>query len=252
MAGDGWVSVGDACGFMDPLYSQGLDYCCHTIAAAERILLQSIDGGCVKQALCDYDMDYKNSYKRWYESLYHGKYEYIGDAELMWVAFMMDLSTYFLGPIRHVYEDTDGQFGVLPFHGPLGTFFGNIMAKCNERLAIISRKRWAAGVYGDKNLDRRYLVDGFIPRKEVGKKFIKALLMWAKVEIKALFLNPDPKLYAEAEALAMAAAPATPSMASEVAGDADTGEKASDRAAKGKGEGKARATPEAEAVAAKG
>ncbi len=32
IAGPGWQIVGDAAGFMDPLYSQGLDYCAWTVS----------------------------------------------------------------------------------------------------------------------------------------------------------------------------------------------------------------------------
>ena len=203
VADPGWIVVGDAAGFIDPLYSQGLDYCCHTVAAAEKILTKSLDGMCTREAVMCYDDDYRHSYHCWHQSLYHGKYEYIGDAELMWTAFVLDLSAYFLGPVRHVYEDTDKQFGTLPFHGPIGSFFGRLMARYNRRLARIARKRWASGTYGEKNLDRRYLVDGFVPRVEVGKMFLKGLRMWAALEFKTLFLNPDPERYAQAEAQAM-------------------------------------------------
>lgn len=212
VADAGWLVVGDAAGFIDPLYSQGLDYCCHTVAAAEKILISSLIGNCVKQATMDYNEGYTHSYHCWHQSLYSGKYEYIGDAELMWTAFMLDLSAYFLGPVRHVYEDTDGQFGTLPFHGPIGSFFARLMARYNRRLAVIARKRLAAGVYGAKNLDRRYLIDGFIPRTEVGKKFLKGLAMWAKLEFKTLFLNPDPERYAELEAVALKAPTLSPAV----------------------------------------
>ena len=42
IAGPGWQIVGDAASFMDPLYSQGLDYCAWTVSVAvDRIVRES-------------------------------------------------------------------------------------------------------------------------------------------------------------------------------------------------------------------
>ncbi len=42
ICGDGWSCVGDASGFMDPLYSQGLDYCAHTVYASHKLILEAL------------------------------------------------------------------------------------------------------------------------------------------------------------------------------------------------------------------
>ncbi len=38
VAGDGWVLAGDAAGFLDPLYSPGLDFCAFTASAAAALI----------------------------------------------------------------------------------------------------------------------------------------------------------------------------------------------------------------------
>jgi flavin-dependent dehydrogenase len=192
-AGDGWACIGDAAGFMDPLYSQGLDYCAHTAYAVHKIVLKSLDGMDVTKEVRHYAADYKKSYHRWYRALYKGKYEYLGDLELMWPAFLLDLSTYFTGPVYGVYSATDTEFSKLPYIGPGGTFFAWWMRLYNQRLAALARKRRAAGIYGRGNLDRRLLLRaGFAPGLSALKITRAGLWEWAKLEAQSVFLKPLP------------------------------------------------------------
>ena len=46
----------------------------------------------------------------WFNS--QGKYEYMGDLELMWAATLLDLGTYFTGPVHSVYHRTDHAFSI--------------------------------------------------------------------------------------------------------------------------------------------
>ena len=60
----------------------------------------------MQQALSDYDSDYKHSYHCWHQSLYSGKYEYIGDAE---------------APTHRVWgRDCDFPPSGTPMHNPYG------------------------------------------------------------------------------------------------------------------------------------
>ncbi len=198
--GDGWAIIGDAAGFMDPLYSQGLDYCSHTAYAVHTIVKTSLMGQCVKADIADYQERFLVSYMRWFEALYEGKYHYIGDADLMWAAFLLDLSTYFMGPVRLVYDHTDFEFNRLPYHGPAGAFFASFMKFYNGRLRVIGDKRWAAGTYGKNNLDRLLtLKQGFAPNTKMVSVLFQGIRVWLRAEWGALFL-PSPSA---------AAAPAT-------------------------------------------
>ena len=53
VAGHGWTIVGDACGFMDPLYSQGLDFCAHTLYSSYTLLRAYYSGDCIEEGIID-------------------------------------------------------------------------------------------------------------------------------------------------------------------------------------------------------
>ncbi len=191
VAGDGWLVVGDAAGFIDPLYSQGLDYCGHTVYSAKRIIEKSLGGECVKQDVMEYADNYQASYQRWYKALYRGKYRYLGDAELMFAAFVLDVATYFTGPVRLTYNDPEKEFCLFPYHGAIGGRIAKIMAFYNHRLGVLAEKKLAAGVYGRRNLDHRYLLKkGFSPGPEGVKVLLMGIFAWLKCEVSSWFLRP--------------------------------------------------------------
>ena len=77
IAGAGWQIVGDAAAFLDPLYSQGLDYCAWTVSAAvDRIRREDRGESC---DLKDLNERFSRSYRSWFEALYKDKYHYLGD-----------------------------------------------------------------------------------------------------------------------------------------------------------------------------
>ena len=127
----------------------------------------------------------------WFNS--QGKYEYMGDLELMWAATLLDLGTYFTGPVHSVYDRTDHAFSKLPHLGLRGLFFGWWMGLSHRRLAAIARLRMAAGVYGCRNLDQRKLIQpDFTPGPAAVKIIWAGLQQWLKLEIHAWFLKPRP------------------------------------------------------------
>ena len=189
-ADEGWICVGDAAGFIDPLYSQGLDYCAHSVSFAAKIIGKNHRGSCVKADLTDYAQQFVSSYMRWYKALYQGKYRYLGDAELMNAAFWLDIGTYFIGPVRLVHDDPKAEFPRFPYYGTAGKIFANFMKFYNRRLGIIGSRRFAAGKYGQGNLDKRYLIhEGFAPcKKAASKVIIKGIFKWLRLEASAITL----------------------------------------------------------------
>lgn len=151
MIGNRWAMVGDAAGFIDPLYSQGLDYCGHTVSAVTKLIKRAHMGEDVSTTLDYLKGAYKRSYRLWFESLYKGKYNYMGDAELMRISFLMDLATYFVGPVRLVYDHPESEWIRLPYDGAAGNFFAKFMSFYNRRLAAMAKKRLAKGTYGAWN-----------------------------------------------------------------------------------------------------
>lgn len=195
VCGDGWILAGDAAGFMDPLYSQGLDYCAHSTYAAHKIIGKSLKGECVKMALAHHREIYPQSYHRWYNALYRNKYQYIGDADLMHAAFLMDIAAYFIGPVRAVYADADREYSTMPYNGNGGAIFARFMACYNRRLEKIARKRLNAGTYGKNNLKHRYLVYvPFEPNMKAVKHMLHGVRVWLKLELETLFVSPIAEL----------------------------------------------------------
>ena len=186
VCGSGWVVVGDAAGFMDPLYSQGLDYCAHTVSLARNIVCEALDGGDTAESASDFNRDFVESYHRWHNALYRNKYEYLGDAEIMWAAFLMDVGLYYLGPVRLVYDHPETEFPAMPYRGIAGRRVSKWMGFYNRRLTAIARKRLAKGIYGCANHRRRFLVGGFRPDWRVGSTILRGVRQWLWLEIKSL------------------------------------------------------------------
>jgi len=192
VSGNGWTIVGDAAGFMDPLYSQGLDYCAHTVYSSFTMLRDHFSGECVKGKIEEMNREFKRSYFYWFDAIYRDKYWYMGDAELMNAAFLMDIATYFVGPVRLVYTSEDAEFSRMPYYGPAGTLFAKFMALYNRRLVVLAQKKIAKGVYGDKNLDHSFLVTGsFTPSPASMKLLWKGMKVWLKVELRFAFVKPS-------------------------------------------------------------
>ncbi|WP_193214353.1 NAD(P)/FAD-dependent oxidoreductase [Luteolibacter marinus] len=195
VCGDGWILAGDAAGFMDPLYSQGLDYCAHATYAAHKIILKALGGDCMKMALAHHNEIYPQSYHRWYYALYKNKYQYVGDADLMHAAFLMDIAAYFIGPVRAVYANADREYSTMPYNGIGGAIFARFMACYNRRLETIARKRLAAGTYGKNNLKHRFLVHvPFEPNLKAVRHLLHGMRIWFKLELETLFVRPVPAL----------------------------------------------------------
>ncbi|MCB1277474.1 tryptophan 7-halogenase [Prosthecobacter sp.] len=192
VAGNRWIIVGDAAGFMDPMYSHGLDFCGHTVYAACELVKKNLAGEDT-QAITDYlNMAYPRSWRIWFEALYKDKYAYMGDAELMNAAFLLDLATYFIGPVRLVYAHPDYEWTRMPYDGPAGTLFGNFMAFYNRRLASLAQERMRKGIYGRCNNGHVWLPrQSFSPDTSAVRLLWDGLKVWLKAEI-TTWLAPTP------------------------------------------------------------
>lgn len=185
--GNTWAAVGDAAGFMDPLYSHGIDYVGNTVWAVHKIILASLLGENVEARVAWYRKHYQESYRRWFEGLYKDKYHYIGDAELMTAALLLDVGCYFIGPVRLAYMNFEEELSMLPYHGPVGAWFGKFMAFYNRRLARIGRARMERGDFGRKNLDHHHIFrESFMPSYAVRKLIWRGLKIWLRCELSLL------------------------------------------------------------------
>ncbi len=187
VAGPGWQIVGDAAAFLDPLYSAGLDFCSWTVMAAVNRIFAELDGKNVDYA--DINTRFLRSYHGWFQALLKDKYHYLGDAQLMQAAFLMDLGWFFFGPVRELCICPKGGYERFPFDGPVDGAVSRFMAFANMRLTKIALKRRACGVYGASNLDHRMMVSGFEPTPKVLRMVWKGVKLWLRAEWQTLFLS---------------------------------------------------------------
>jgi flavin-dependent dehydrogenase len=208
----GWVTVGDAAGFIDPLYSPGLDFCSYTSYYVADLLACSLAGEDVSDALAYYNEQYPITYRLWFETLYKDKYYYMGDAELMAAALLLDVGTYFIGLVIPVYKDPEAEFLHLPFEGKAGRVFAEMMKFYNRRLVTLAKRRLAKGCHGRRNSGWRELYDGFVPDRRVGKLIRKGLFHWWRAELTNLRLifTPGTQHHAASRSAANSAPVAAP------------------------------------------
>jgi len=188
VCGESWITVGDAAGFIDPLYSPGLDFCSYTSYYVADLLARSLGGEDVSKALSYYNEQYPVTYRLWFETLYKDKYYYMGDAELMAAALLLDVGMYFIGLVIPVYKDPEREFLHLPFEGTPGRAVGAMMKFYNRRLVTLAKRRLMKGCYGRHNAGWRELYDGFVPDRRVGKLIRKGLGHWWRAEMTNLRL----------------------------------------------------------------
>ena len=183
---DGWACVGDAAGFLDPLYSPGLDFAAFTAQSVASHVADACGGKATDVRA--YNRRFAFCFQSWFDCMYRDKYHYIGDAELMAAALLMDVATYHLGPEKQVYSDPATMFEKFPFDGAAGRIAAKLIAFYNRRLVALARKRVAAGTYGARTAGWRLLIPGFThePRQS-GRLLLSGIRRWLQMEFCALW-----------------------------------------------------------------
>ena len=183
-ATDGVVLVGDAAAFMDPFYSPGLDWISFSTSAAVTLIIDSFRGKPVPARVARHNANFTLSYHRWFTALYRDKYYYIGDFELMTLAFRLDLGLYYLGIVSQPFKHGAHVLESPPFAHANSDWPFRLMALYNRRLAAIAQSRLRRGTWGRKN-DRRYF--GFISyefNQRLPIRVAGLLLAWLGLELR--------------------------------------------------------------------
>jgi flavin-dependent dehydrogenase len=183
VCGEGWAIAGDAASFIDPLYSPGLDLCAYTVSIVSDLVARSLAGEDVSERQRYYNHQFATTYRLWFETLYKDKYFYMGEADLMSAALLLDVGSYFLGLVRPVYADPERSFLQLPFERGAGRVVAAIMSFYNRRLSALARNRIAHNASGVHNSGWRELYDGFVPDVRLHKLMRKGLFRWWKAEL---------------------------------------------------------------------
>jgi hypothetical protein len=124
------------------------------------------------------------SYQRWFEALYQDKYRYLGDFELMSLAFSLDLGLYYLGVVGQPYHRGMEAFLEPLFSTPVSTPFYKFMRFYNRRFARIAEARVRAGTLGRCNARHKKLVKGFELSPLAAIPVLRALATWICLELR--------------------------------------------------------------------
>jgi len=183
-AGDGFTLVGDAAGFMDPFYSPGMDWISFTASRAADLITRQRAGEPAPALVARHNRDFTVCHTRWFDALYRNKYQYLGEYDLLNLAFRLDLSLYYWGVVEPVFNMGEKAYLAPPFSPPSGRVFAALMRTYNRRFAKIARRRRRMNLLGRMNDNHRHLIPGFtLNRKEIWK-LIPLLSEWAVLELK--------------------------------------------------------------------
>ncbi|MEO5958875.1 MAG: NAD(P)/FAD-dependent oxidoreductase [Opitutaceae bacterium] len=183
-ATDGAVLVGDAAGFIDPFYSPGMDWISFSSSAAAALIADSFRGKPVAPRVARHNVNFLTSYDRWFRALYLDKYYYMGDYELMTLAFRLDLGLYYLGIVTQPFKHGTRVLETPPFAHKHSLWPFRLMVLYNRRLAAMARSRHRRGTWGRRN-HREYF--GFISyefNRRLPLRVFGLLCQWMGLELR--------------------------------------------------------------------
>ncbi len=182
-AGDGFALVGDAGAFLDPFYSPGMDWLSFTTYSTAQMILAQQRGENMAPWVARYNRDFTRSYARWFDAVYRDKYEYLGDYDLMRLAFLLDLGFYYLGVASQPFKRGAQAFREPLFSTAPSTPFYHMMRTYNRRFAALARSRRARGVWGRRNAGERFMFPGYTFAKSCALPIVRALCCWGWLEL---------------------------------------------------------------------
>lgn len=182
-AGDGFVLVGDAAAFMDPFYSPGMDWISFTTSAAAELISAQWRGEPMDARIAEHNRAFAQSHRSWFEAVYKDKYEYMGEWDLMSLAFRLDLGLYYVGIVSQPFKYGERALTIPPFSVPPSRPVFHLMRTYNRRLAQIARHRRQTNRLGKTNRGRRCLIPGFTLKGSDVQGLLGALLSWLHLEL---------------------------------------------------------------------
>ena len=182
-AGDGFALVGDAAGFLDPFYSPGMDWIAFTASSAVELITAQRRGEVIAGRIVRHNHDYTTSYRCWFEAIYQDKYEYLGEWDLMSLAFRLDLGLYYLGIVSQPFKLGPRALLIPPFSVPVSRPVFLFMRMYNRRFARIARHRRQVQALGRTNRKRRCLIPGFTLSRSDAIRLVGALAKWVWLEL---------------------------------------------------------------------
>lgn len=184
-SGNGFVLTGDALAFIDPFYSPGMDWISFSSSAAVRLIMKWREGENVSPLIDQLNSEFSLSYQRMYEALYRNKYDYMGDYDLMRMAFRLDISLYYFFIASHVFRNGEEGFYELPFASSRAFPIFALMRFYNGRFAAMGRKRREFGTFGKNNSGERDFFPGFnFNHLHLLKIIFRTIAAWVFLELR--------------------------------------------------------------------
>src|SRR5207253_2370056 len=150
--------------------------------AAELVAAQR-RGEPIQERIERHNRDFARSHRCWFEAVYKDKYEYMGEFDLMSLAFTLDLGFYYLGIASQPFKMGIKALLVPPFSDPASRPFFFFIRAYNRRFAQIARHRRRTGTLGKTNRGTRYLIPGFTLKPSDIGLLVKATVKWAGLEL---------------------------------------------------------------------
>ena len=183
-AGPGFVLVGDAAAFMDPFYSPGMDWISYSTTAAATLIDDCCRGKPAAPRIERHNARFAISYERWFNAIYRDKYFYMGDHELMTLAFRLDLGLYYLGVVSQPFKRGAIALETPSFAVEHAGFPAWLMAFYNHRLSKIARERRRRGTWGRRNCGQYYGFMSYQLDAWLLPRVLKALCGWVGLELR--------------------------------------------------------------------
>ncbi|HYR28696.1 MAG TPA: NAD(P)/FAD-dependent oxidoreductase, partial [Thermoanaerobaculia bacterium] len=131
--GRGWALLGDAAAFLDPYYSPGLDHASFTAEATAEIVKEDAMGKDVAARIAEHNETFVRSYWRFFRAAYKDKYFYMGEADLLSAAALIDTAQYYIFVVVPAYKLMK-KFHWMPVLGPKPALISyQIMKTYNRR-----------------------------------------------------------------------------------------------------------------------
>ena len=153
--GPGWALVGDAAAFIDPYYSPGLDHVGFSVEATTRLVLEDARGRLTPDRIAGHNETFLRSYWRFFDSVYEGKYYYMGESDLLSAALLMDTAQYYIFVVIPAMRFL-GRYHWMPVLGPREAFFAYYFLRLyHHRFQRLAELRRETGEAGRRNAGRR-------------------------------------------------------------------------------------------------
>jgi len=186
--GRGWALVGDAAVFLDPYYSPGLDHASFSAEATVEMIKRDVPGADLTAAIAEHNEIFIRSYWRFFRAAYKDKYYYMGEADLLSAAMLIDTAQYYIFVVIPAYKFMK-KFHWMPVLGPKPAFVSyHMMRIYNRRFKAIAEGRRAAGAAGALN-DRRRIKAYFNLDAAPMRMALRGVKIWVKAELGLLRLR---------------------------------------------------------------